>query len=254
MRDILIFVPAYNAEKTISGLITEIKILLPGSFILVVDDGSSDNTLMEAQRTGVKIISHGKNLGYGATQKTAFRFFLSHGFKNLLMIHADAQHDPVYLKDILSCLENGYDLVIGSRMKNRLDALKGGMPLLKFISNVMLTYVENRVTNLRLSEYHSGYRGFSSRIITDLYNSGFMELMSDGFLFDQQIIFFAAFRNLKICDIPVSTRYDEFSRQIGMKEGTKYVLETLIISFRYFLFKQKILHDFRKVIKPVVRL
>lgn len=248
ISNILTFVPAYNVEKTISDVIEGIIKELPESFILVVDDHSEDKTYQNAkeyEREGeIEVIKHDRNMGYGAVQKTAFKFMLKHNFKYSLMIHGDGQHNPRYLKNLLDKVKmEGYDIALGSRMKFRKNALSGGMPLIKFFVNMLLTKIENISTGLGLSEFHSGYRAFSHKLVHAIENLGFLDCMSDDYIFDQQILFFASFMNFRVSEIPVDTRYNELSRQMKFLPGIAYSFETIKISFLYILFKRGFVKD-----------
>lgn len=237
-RKILIFIPAYNLSRTIGSVIDLVREKVPESFILVIDDGSKDNTLSIAEARGVRVISHSRNMGYGFVQKTAFKFFVDNDFSVAVMIHGDGQHNPQFLPHLIKEIERGIDICLGSRMANKFDALKGGMPLLKFFVNIFLTYIENKTLGTNLSEFHSGFRSFSKRFIHSLYNSGMLNIMSNSYIFDQQIIFFAVLNNFNISEVPVDTRYDNFSSQINLKDGLFYSYYVILMCLKYIMFKK----------------
>lgn len=248
---ILIFIPSYNVEKTISGVIDGVRKEITEAFILVIDDCSTDETYNIArnyENEKLKVIRHPKNMGYGAVQKTAFRFMKDKDFSCSVMIHGDGQHNPSYLKELVKKVTvEGYDMVLGSRMINKKYAISGGMPLVKFFVNILLTKIENLSTGLKLSEFHSGYRAFSKELVKAIADE-FLDCMSDGYIFDQQIIFLASYKGFKIGEIPVDTKYDELSHQMEFLPGIKYSFDTITISIRYFLFRKRIIRSVKSAV------
>lgn len=244
----LVFIPSYNSGKTIQSVIFNIRRVLPKTFILVIDDGSSDDTSSLAKSYGVHIISHGSNRGYGASQKTAFKFFTENGFDFAVMVHGDGQHNPFFIPQIINKLNCGCDLVLGSRMFYKSDALLGGMPLLKFFANMITSKLESFLSGVRISEFHSGFRGFSRRLIESIVK--FSDDMSDDYLYDQQLIFLSAGLGFKICEIPVDTIYNDLSTHMDFRKGLKYISDSLIISIKFLLWRLKFVKDLRAVIKP----
>lgn len=233
----LIYIPSFNCERTIGSVIKEIRNIVPNSFVLVVDDSSTDNSYLVAKDLADYVIRTPTRLGYGGNQKIAFKFFVENSFEKIVMIHGDGQHNPLHIPRFLECIDQKKaDLVIGSRMLNKSSAINGGMPIIKFISNIFLSYIENKVLGLNLSEFHSGYRCYSARALRAIYS--FIPMLSDDFVFDQQIIFLMHKLGFKICEIPVETIYNQFSSHIKLLPGIKYFFEVLILSSRYCIFKK----------------
>ncbi|HQH41981.1 MAG TPA: glycosyltransferase family 2 protein, partial [Bacteroidales bacterium] len=181
---ITVVLPAYNAEKTLEQTYREIPFDIVDHVILV-DDHSSDNTIREAERLGIHhIIRHEKNMGYGGNQKTCYNKALELNSDIVVMLHPDYQYTPRLIQSMCYLIANGvYDVVFGSRILGR-GALRGGMPLYKYIANRILTFTQNVLMNQKLSEYHTGYRAFSRRVLEKVnYNAN-----SDDFVFDNQMI------------------------------------------------------------------
>lgn len=233
----LIYIPSFNCERTIGRVIKEIRNIIPNAFILVVDDSSTDNSYLVAKDLADYVIRTPTRLGYGGNQKIAFKFFVENSFEKIVMIHGDGQHNPLHIPRFLECVDQEKaDLVIGSRMLNKSSAINGGMPIIKFILNIFLSYVENRALGLNLSEFHSGYRCYSAKSLRAIYK--FVPMLSDDFVFDQQIIFLLHKFGFKICEIPVETIYNQFSSHINLLPGIKYFFEVLVLSSRYYIFKK----------------
>ncbi len=219
----LLYLPAFNAARTLERTLAEI----PAGWarhLLVVDDGSGDGTAELARRLGLAVIAHPRNLGYGASQKTAYREALRRGHDAVVMLHPDAQHDGRLLPYLAGPVLDGiYDVMIGSRIRTRAEALAGGMPLHKYLANRALTLVQNVALGQNLSEWHSGYRVYSRRLLL----SARFEHNSDGFLFDSQMLLQAVMLGLRIGEIPAPVRYGRDSSSIGLGAGCAYALGTL---------------------------
>ena len=224
--------PAYNAEKTLEKTYNEIYQNFVDEVILV-DDFSSDETKEIAKRLGITTIVHEKNLGYGGNQKSCYRAALKAGADIVIMLHPDYQYTPKLVPAIASMMAFGeYDAVIASRMLGN-SALKGGMPLYKFISNRFLTEFQNFVIGEKLSEYHTGFRGFTKEILKNLP----LEDCSDDFIFDNQMLALILYNGYKIGEISCPTKYFKEASSINFIRSCKYGLEVLRVSLEYRLAK-----------------
>lgn len=228
----LIYIPTYNCEKTIASVINGIKNICRDNFILVVDDSSKDRTFEISKKLADHVIRNQKRLGYGGNQKVAFRFFVENSFDKILMIHGDGQHNPVHIPKFFKSIDDdSVGLIIGSRMSDKLSAIRGGMPYIKFIVNIFLTYLENKTLGLNLSEFHSGYRCYSFKAAQTIYN--FIDKLSNDFIFDQQVIFLLTEFGFKIKEIPVETIYNKYSSHIGMFSGMKYFFQVILHCIKF---------------------
>ena len=224
--------PAYNAEKTLEKTYNEIYQSFVDEIILV-DDFSSDETKEIAKRLNITTIVHEKNLGYGGNQKSCYRAALKAGADVVIMLHPDYQYTPKLVPAMASMIAfEEYDAVIASRMLGN-SALKGGMPLYKFISNRFLTEFQNIVIKEKLSEYHTGFRGFSRKILETLP----LEDCSDDFIFDNQMLALILYNNYKIGEISCPTKYFKEASSINFIRSCKYGLEVLLVSLKYRLAK-----------------
>jgi glycosyltransferase involved in cell wall biosynthesis len=232
---IIVFIPAYNVESTIENVCRRIPKDIV-SEIVVINDGSHDNTLKVIKKIGVKYKSHKINKGYGAVQKTGYEYALKLGADIIIMLHSDGQHDPKFIKPLLQKLINGnFDIVLGSRIKSAALAKSQGMPLYKIISNRVLTYLQNKVMGLNLSEYHTGYRAFRREVLLSLPLNKF----SDDFVFDQHILLSAKAHGFKIGEIFASYINYDGSTSIGWKRSIKYGLNVLTSLADFLLFRHK---------------
>lgn len=222
-KKVFIVIPAYQAAQTLESVFDRIpnEIYDSGARIVVVNDGSSDATGDVARRMAlvhpnVTVIDHPKNKGYAQAQKTGFNYSLEAGADVVALLHADGQYAPELLPKLLAPLmADSADLVIGSRMMNG-GALKGGMPLYKYIANKSLTAIENLANGLHVSEYHSGYMLYSRRCLQVIP----FQRLSDTFHFDGEMIMMAGKRKLRILEIAIPTRYaDEKSHLRPIKYG-----------------------------------
>ncbi|MEJ7604731.1 MAG: glycosyltransferase family 2 protein [Bryobacteraceae bacterium] len=182
-QKVVVVMPAYNAAKTLRMTYAE----LPHDvvdLVILVDDGSSDETIQIARNLGLELFVHDRNYGYGANQKTCYREALKAGADVIVMVHPDYQYDPTLLPQIIAPIQEGHaDVVLGSRLLGG-NVMKQGMPWWKFISNRFLTMVENKVFGLRLSEYHTGYRAYRKEALEGVN----LDMNSDNFIFDQEIM------------------------------------------------------------------
>ena len=231
-KKVIVIMPAYNAEKTLEKTYNEIYQNFVDEIILV-DDFSSDETKEIAKRLNITTIVHEKNKGYGANQKSCYRAALKAGADIVIMLHPDYQYTPKLIPAIASMMAfDEYDAVIASRMLGN-SALKGGMPLYKFISNRFLTEFENLVTGEKLSEYHTGFRGFTRKILENLP----LEDCSDDFIFDNQMLALILYNGYKIGEISCPTKYFAEASSINFVRSCKYGLEVLLVSLQYRLAK-----------------
>ena len=232
-KKIVVVLPAYNAEKTLEITYNEIPFEIVDDVILV-DDLSSDKTVQEGERLGIKhIIKHEKNKGYGGNQKSCYNKSLELDADIVVMLHPDYQYTPKLIHSMCYLIANDvYDVVIGSRILGK-GALKGGMPLYKYFANRFLTLSQNILMNQKLSEYHTGYRAFSSKVLKSI---SFMK-NSDDFVFDNQMIAQIFYADFEIAEITCPTKYFEEASSINLQRSIKYGLGVLGVSFKYFFQK-----------------
>jgi len=227
---VVIVMPAYNAARTLERTYADIPHDLVDHMILV-DDVSGDQTVEIAKRLGLEVIVHRQNLGYGGNQKTCYDRALEWGADVVVMLHPDYQYDATRIPQLVAPILAGEaDLVLGSRFLG--DPLAGGMPKWKFVSNRFLTGVENAAFGLHLSEYHTGLRAYSRRLLERIP----YRLNSDDFVFDQDLIAqVVAVGGLRIDEIAVPTRYFEEASSVGFKRSVVYGLSTLRVVARFLL-------------------
>jgi glycosyltransferase involved in cell wall biosynthesis len=227
---VVVVMPAYNAGRTLRMTYEE----LPKdsvSTVILVDDGSRDETLAIARELGLEIFVHNRNYGYGANQKTCYTEALRAGADIVVMVHPDYQYDPTLVPQIIEPIVRGSaDVVLGSRLKTG-SALAQGMPWWKYAANRFLTWAENRVFGLALSEYHTGYRAFR-RDVLETVN---FWMNSDGFVFDQEIIAQVVAAGYRIDEIAVPTRYFPEASSASFTASTVYGLRILGLLVRYGL-------------------
>lgn len=231
-KKIIIVMPAYNAEKTLRRTYEEIPFEYVDDIILV-DDHSSDRTVVIAKELNIKTFVHRQNRGYGANQKTCYKEALKLGADVVIMIHPDYQYSPKLIVAMGSLIALGqYDVVLGSRVLSE-GALKGGMPLYKYIANRVLTLIQNILLNKKLSEYHTGYRAFSRKVLETLP----LHENSDDFVFDNQMLAQICFFHYSIGEISCPTKYFEDASSVNFKRSVIYGLGVLKTSFAYRLQK-----------------
>jgi len=235
-KKIIVVLPAYNAEKTLLDTYEEIPKDIVDDIILV-DDASMDQTVELAQKLNVKTIRHSQNRGYGANQKTCYKEALKTGADIVIMLHPDYQYSPKLIASMAHLVASGhFDVVIGSRILGT-GALKGGMPLYKYISNRFLTLIQNLMLGYKLSEYHTGYRAFSRKVLELLP----LEENSDDFLFDNQMLAQCIYNKFEIGEISCPTKYFPEASSINFLRSVKYGFGVLITSLQFFLCKRKII-------------
>lgn len=230
---ISVVMPAYNAETTLEQTFKEIPLNIVDNVILV-DDMSQDNTITKASELGIKhIIRHNKNTGYGGNQKTCYDYALKLNSDIIIMLHPDYQYTPKLIESMAYIIANDvYPIVFGSRILGK-GALKGGMPYYKYICNRFLTFFQNVLMNNKLSEYHTGYRAFSSKVLKNVD----YHLCSDNFIFDNQIIAQIFNKGYEIAEITCPTKYFKEASSIKLGPSIRYGLGVLNVSFRYLLHK-----------------
>lgn len=229
-KKIVVVMPAYNAEKTLRQTYEDI----PHEYVdecIVVDDASKDKTIAVARSLGLKTIVHEKNTGYGGNQKTCYRNALDSGADVVVMLHPDYQYSPKLVTALASMIISGhYDVALGSRILGG-KALKGGMPLYKYVANRFLTFFENLIVGVKLSEYHTGFRAFSRNVLENLP----LEKNSNDFVFDNEILVQAVYFGYKIGEISCPTKYFEDASSINFVRSLKYGAAVVVTSVKYFL-------------------
>ena len=227
-KRIVVVMPAYNAEKTLKKTYDEIpKDIVDG--IILNDDRSRDGTVEVAKSLGIKVFVHEKNLGYGGNQKTCYREALLLGADVVVMLHPDYQYPPKLITPMAALITSGmFDVVLGSRILGN-KALKGGMPLYKYVANRLLTLAENNIVGEKLSEYHTGYRAFSRDVLLRL---PILE-NSDDFVFDNQMLLQAFYFGYKVAEITCPSVYTEESSSINFSRSVVYGLGVLKTSIQY---------------------
>jgi glycosyltransferase involved in cell wall biosynthesis len=235
---VVVVMPAYNAAKTLRHTYLEVKAQELADTIILVDDGSRDDTVAIArQLEGVQVYVHDRNRGYGANQKTCYRLALEAGADIVIMIHPDYQYTPKLIPAMVSIIANGlHPCVLGSRILGGY-ALRGGMPLWKYFSNRALTFAENILLGAKLSEYHTGYRAFSKEILLKLSLAD----NSDDFVFDNQMLAQILWRGFTIAEISCPTRYFPEASSINLQRSIKYGLGCLATAMQFRLAKMGLL-------------
>lgn len=230
-KKVIVVLPAYNAALTLQQTIQEIPMDLVDELILC-DDASRDGTYELAKQLGIHhCIQHEQNKGYGGNQKTLYRKALELGGDIIIMLHPDYQYTPKLIPSMVNIIgEDLYPVVLGSRILGK-GALKGGMPYYKYIFNRFLTLFENWMVDYKLSEYHTGYRAFSSKVLADIQ---FMD-NSDDFVFDNQILSQIIYKKYTIAEISCPTKYFEEASSINFKRSVQYGLGVLLVSIKHFL-------------------
>lgn len=229
---VVVVMPAFNAEATVLRTIAEVDRRVVDHIILV-DDASRDRTAVLAAQSGVEVYVHPENLGYGGNQKSCYRLALDGGADVVVMLHPDYQYTPKLVTAMAAMIAYGeYDVVLASRILGR-GALKGGMPLYKYIANRVLTLSENIILGLKLSEYHTGYRAFSRRVLQSLP----LDRNSDNFVFDNQMIVQAHAAGFRIGELSCPTRYEPESSSIGFAKSVRYGFGVLSTAFQFRLYR-----------------
>jgi glycosyltransferase involved in cell wall biosynthesis len=232
-KKVVVVLPAYNAALTLQKTYNEIPLDLVDDIILC-DDASKDNTIEVARSIGIKhIIRHEDNKGYGGNQKSLYNAALELGGDIVVMLHPDYQYTPLLIPSMVNIIGEGlYPVVLGSRILGK-GALKGGMPLYKYIANRFLTMTQNLLINYKLSEYHTGYRAFSSEVLRSIsFNKN-----SDDFIFDNEMLSQIIYKGFDIAEVTCPTKYFEEASSINFKRSTEYGLGVLRVSLIHRLSK-----------------
>jgi glycosyltransferase involved in cell wall biosynthesis len=230
-KRIAVVMPAYNAEKTLEATVKELPEIV--DLRILVDDSSSDRTVEVARQLGLLHFVHDRNYGYGRNQQTCYREALAAGADVIIMVHPDYQYTPLLVTAMASMVAYGiYDVVLGSRIIGG-QALRGGMPLYKYVFNRLLTAFENVFLRIKVSEYHTGYRAFSREVLMTL---PLLE-NSDDFVFDNQMLAQCAFFNFRIGEVSCPTKYFPEASSINFRRSVKYGVGVLGTALAFALQK-----------------
>ncbi len=228
-QKIIVVLPAYNAVSTLEMTVKDIPALVDE--IILVDDKSSDETVAVAKELDLFVFQHEKNGGYGANQKTCYRLALDHGGDIIVMIHPDYQYDPKLIKFFAEFIGDDYfDVMLGTRIRSRREALAGGMPIYKYISNRALTIFENFVSGHNLTEWHTGMRAYKGEVLKNIN----WQKNSDDFVFDSQMLFQIIAKKYRLGEIPAPVRYFKEASSINFWRSLRYGVATVGVGLKYF--------------------
>lgn len=235
-KKIIVVLPAYNAAKTLQKTFEEIPFEVVDD-VIITDDFSQDNTVSIAENIGLKhILAHDQNKGYGANQKTCYQKALELKADIIVMLHPDYQYTPKLIPAMCTLVAHDlYDVVLGSRILSK-GALQGGMPLYKYVSNRILTFIQNVLMHQKLSEYHTGYRCFDARLLEKID----FENNSDDFVFDNEILAQCCFLEARIGEISCPANYFEEASSINFSRSITYGLGVVRVAVSYFLQKARL--------------
>jgi len=233
-QKVIVVMPAYNAAQTLKKTYDEVMAQGIVDLVIVVDDGSSDQTVSIAKNLPSTVVhQHSANLGYGGNQKSCYKLALEHGGDIIIMVHPDYQYTPKLIPAMASMIGNGlYECVLGSRILGGY-ALKGGMPVWKYIANRFLTLTENMLLKAKLSEYHTGYRAFSRNLLKQLP----LEVNSDDFVFDNQMLSQIIWFGYTIAEVSCPTKYFPEASSINLVRSIKYGLGCLSTAVKFRMAK-----------------
>ena len=232
-KKVVVVMPAYNAELTLEKTLREIDMTLVDEVILC-DDASKDGTVALAKKLGINhIIVHETNKGYGGNQKSLYNRSLEIGADIIIMVHPDYQYTPKLIPSMVNIIgDNIYPVVLASRILGK-GALKGGMPMYKYLANRLLTLAQNLLVNYKLSEYHTGYRAFSKEVLQAIkFNTN-----SNDFVFDNQMLSQIIYKGFDIAEVTCPTKYFDEASSINFSRSMKYGLGVLSVSFSHFFSK-----------------
>ena len=228
-KRIAVVMPAYNAAKTLRATYEDLPLDIV-DVVILVDDASVDNTVDIAKTLPIIVDQHSINRGYGGNQKTCYARALNEGADIIVMVHPDHQYDPTMIPEMIRIMvDSEYWAVFGSRMMKREHALAGGMPRWKYMFNILLTQIGNRVLGTHLTELHSGFRAYDRRV----FDAISIDRNSDNFIFDTQIIIQLVQEGIAIKEIPIATRYFPEASQIRLKACIRYGCGILYNLFLY---------------------
>ncbi len=226
----IVVMPAYNAAGTLEKTLADLPVDVVDEIILV-DDGSTDGTVDLALQHGLTVIKHKENRGYGGNQKTCYQYALEHGAEYIVMLHPDYQYDSRVVGIAIKLLRLGIcDVVMGSRIRTRQEALAGGMPAWKYLANRLLTITENIALGQNLGDFHSGFRAYRREVLETIP----FEHNSNDFVFDSQLLAQAVYFRFRVGDIPVPVRYFPEASSISFKRCVKYGMGTLVVLARFW--------------------
>lgn len=230
-KKVVVVLTAYNVSKTLEMTYNDLPVKWIDEMVLV-DDGSKDDTAFIAKKLGIQhIIQHPSNKGYGATQKSCYQKALELRADIVVMLHADYQYTPKLIPAMTMLLDSElYEVVLGSRMLGK-GALQGGMPLYKYIANRLLTSFQNLMLNAKLSEYHTGYRAFSRKVLESVP----FQYFSDDFLFDNQMLSQIIYQQFKVAEITCPTKYFPEASSINLRKSIQYGIGVIGVSFKHLL-------------------
>jgi glycosyltransferase involved in cell wall biosynthesis len=230
---VIVVMPAYNAEKTIKSTFNDIPKGLVDE-VIVVDDASKDKTVEIARFLGLTVIAHSRNLGYGGNQKTCYKEALKRNADIVVMIHPDYQYDSSLVEEIIKPIKVGsFDIMFGSRIRTRGEALSGGMPYIKYILNRVVSFIENIVLGVNFTEHLSGFRAYSGKVLKTLP----IDKFSNDFVFDQEFMISSIAYGFKIAEYPVPVRYFSEASSIKYAAGAKFLLQTFFTLFLFILYR-----------------
>jgi glycosyltransferase involved in cell wall biosynthesis len=235
-KRIAVVMPAYNAESTLEKTCAAIPKGIVDEIILT-DDHSADRTVEIARKLGIRVLTHDHNMGYGANQKTCYNEALKTSPDIVIMLHPDYQYDPRVIPFAAGLIVAGIcDIIIGSRIRTRREALDGGMPLYKYISNRFLTVFENFVLGQNLGDFHSGFRVYRREVLEKLpYMNN-----SDDFIFDAEFLAQAIYFGFRVGDVPIPTKYFAEASSINFPRSLKYGIQCVLLMLKYILQRCKI--------------
>lgn len=237
-KKVLVVLPAYNAEKTLEQTYRDIPPDIVDN-VLLVDDYSADSTVSVAKRLGIETFLHDRNYGYGRNQKTCYQEALKRNADIIVMVHPDYQYTPKLLTAMVSMIAfDVYDVVLGSRIVGG-GALKGGMPVYKYIANRVLTAFENLLFGSKLSEFHTGYRAFSREVLVRLP----LHLNSDNFIFDNEMLAQIIYAGHRVGEVSCPTKYFNEASSINFKDSSVYGLGVLITALKFRLQKMGLINS-----------
>ncbi len=229
-QKVVVVLPAYNAERTLERTYREIPLDIVDS-VLLTDDASADQTVAVARRLGIETIVHERNRGYGGNQKTCYRAALDGGADIVVMLHADYQYTPVLIPAMAHLLASGeFDVVLGSRILGG-QAIRGGMPVYKYVSNRVLTLLQNLLMGAKLSEYHTGYRAFTRKVLEALP----LERNSDDFVFDAEMLSQVLYAGFRVGEMTCPAKYFPEASSINFSRSLRYGLGCLSTAAKFRL-------------------